>query len=560
MDLKIVTIRDIIDKKFLIPSYQRGYRWEKIQVRELLNDLNTFFKSAKGDELYFLQPIVIKKDKNNNVYRVIDGQQRLTTIYLILKFFENYIRDDEEYGFKDEFYEIAYETREKSNDFLKKIKNKSEEKAKENIDFYYIYKAYQTIKSWYNEMRENDNIKRSKFVESLLFDKVRFKNEPKLGRVAFIWYEIDNSENENSVFTRLNLGKIPLTDSELIKTIFLKYLDEKDRLKLTSDWDDILYTLNNDNFFSFLTNKKYDDRMEFLLELLIDNFLENRAQRYLFFEYEKMVKNKDDVDKYWSKTKRYFRSLKEFFENNKYYHYIGYLTNSNKANIKEICKEYFKQPKSEFIKFLEEKSVIDIKKEFDELNYNEDKKEIEKILFLFNVLIAKDTNGYRYPFDLHNKEKWSLEHINAKNSENIKKEEDKRKILESQRDYLSDDNIKKRIEKLLKKEKIDDKEFEKIQNKIFKDSDDTISNLALLGLKNNIILSNSIFPAKRDKLIELEEKEKKFIPIATKYVFLKYFSKSRDFYSWDKKDREAYLKKLKEILIKNKPFIQIKKG
>jgi len=220
MDLKIVTIRDIIDKKFLIPSYQRGYRWEEIQVRELLNDLNTFFKSAKDDELYFLQPIVIKKDKNNNVYKIIDGQQRLTTIYLILKFFENYIRDDEEYGFKDEFYEIAYETREKSNDFLKKIKNKSEEKAKENIDFYYIYKAYQTIKSWYNEMRENDNIKRSKFVESLLFDKVRFKNEPKLGRVAFIWYEIDNSENENSVFTRLNLGKIPLTDSELIKTIF----------------------------------------------------------------------------------------------------------------------------------------------------------------------------------------------------------------------------------------------------------------------------------------------------------------------------------------------------
>jgi len=548
VNLKVSTIRDIIDKKnFLIPSYQRGYRWGETQVKELLDDLNTFFKNARDDELYFLQPIVIKKD--NNIYRVIDGQQRLTTIYLILKFFENYIRDDEEYGFKDEFYEITYETREKSNDFLKNIKNKSEKEAKENIDFYYMYKAYQTIKSWYDEMRKSSNIKRSKFVESLLFDEAIFKSEQKNGRVAFIWYEIDESENENSVFTRLNLGKIPLTDSELIKTFFLKYLNEKDRLKLTSDWDCILYTLNSDNFFLFLTNEKYNDRMEFLLELLIDNPLKNKSQRYLFCEYEKMIKNKDDVDKYWLKIKRYFRSLKEFFENNEYYHYIGFLTNSNKANIKEICKEYFKQSKGEFIKFLEEKSAIDIKKDFDELNYNDDKKEIEKILFLFNVLVAKDTNGYRYPFDLHNEEKWSLEHIHAKNSESIKKEEDKRKILESQKDYLSDDDIKKRIEKLLKKEKIDDKEFEDIQNEIFKDSDDdTISNLALLGLKNNIILSNSIFPAKRDKIVELEEKEKKFIPIATKYLFLKYFSNSTNLYSWDKEDRKKYLEKLEKII------------
>ena len=548
MNLKVSTIRDIIDKKnFLIPSYQRGYRWGETQVKELLDDLNTFFKNARDDELYFLQPIVIKKD--NNIYRVIDGQQRLTTIYLILKFFENYIRDDEEYGFKDEFYEITYETREKSNDFLKNIKNKSEKEAKENIDFYYMCKAYQTIKSWYDEMRKSSNIKRSKFVESLLFDEVIFNNEQKNSRVAFVWYEIDDSENENSVFTRLNLGKIPLTDSELIKTFFLKYLNEKDRLKLTSDWDCILYTLNSDNFFLFLTNEKYNDRMEFLLELLIDNPLKNKSQRYLFCEYEKMIKNKDDVDKYWLKIKRYFRSLKEFFENNEYYHYIGFLTNSNKANIKEICKEYFKQSKGEFIKFLEEKSAIDIKKDFDELNYNDDKKEIEKILFLFNVLVAKDTNGYRYPFDLHNEEKWSLEHIHAKNSESIKKEEDKRKILESQKDYLSDDDIKKRIEKLLKKEKIDDKEFEDIQNEIFKDSDDdTISNLALLGLKNNIILSNSIFPAKRDKIVELEEKEKKFIPIATKYLFLKYFSNSTNLYSWDKEDRKKYLEKLEKII------------
>ena len=75
--------------KFVVPSYQRGYRWTKRQVEELLDDIWEFSQKNKNDNsFYCLQPIVIKKIEENK-YELIDGQQRLTTIYLLLSYFKN---------------------------------------------------------------------------------------------------------------------------------------------------------------------------------------------------------------------------------------------------------------------------------------------------------------------------------------------------------------------------------------------------------------------------------------------------------------------------------------
>ena len=78
---------------FYVPSYQRGYRWEKKQVEDLLNDIKDFIdkRSAnlvKENEFYCLQPVVVYKTSDYN-YDVIDGQQRLTTLYLILQALKN---------------------------------------------------------------------------------------------------------------------------------------------------------------------------------------------------------------------------------------------------------------------------------------------------------------------------------------------------------------------------------------------------------------------------------------------------------------------------------------
>ena len=85
------TIGELLDDKFFIPSYQRGYRWTKRQVEDLLNDVWDFITKPgkKENEWYCLQPIVVKK--TNSHYEVLDGQQRLTTIFLILKHLERFI-------------------------------------------------------------------------------------------------------------------------------------------------------------------------------------------------------------------------------------------------------------------------------------------------------------------------------------------------------------------------------------------------------------------------------------------------------------------------------------
>jgi uncharacterized protein with ParB-like and HNH nuclease domain len=189
-DIKLVTkLVGSVDGKFYIPSYQRGYRWENDQVYRLLDDIYT-----NGAKNYCLQPVVVRNQ--NDRYELIDGQQRLTTIYILLK----YIQKEYKPRIKLK-YSLNYETRTESETFLNSVE---EELAETNIDFFYIFKAYRTIEKWF-QSQENDVIAADKIYEYLA------------ERVKIIWYEVDESEDAIALFTRLNIGKIPLTSAELSK-------------------------------------------------------------------------------------------------------------------------------------------------------------------------------------------------------------------------------------------------------------------------------------------------------------------------------------------------------
>mgnify|MGYP002711228094 CR=1 FL=1 len=85
-----ISIPDLLNKKYYIPEYQRGYRWEETQVLDLLQDLYAFFIGDTKGQFYCLQPIVVKEKQMNNElwYEVIDGQQRLTTIRIIMQIYD----------------------------------------------------------------------------------------------------------------------------------------------------------------------------------------------------------------------------------------------------------------------------------------------------------------------------------------------------------------------------------------------------------------------------------------------------------------------------------------
>ena len=209
LNLKTV---DSIEGNFLVPSYQRGYRWTAKEVTRLLDDVYNLLdheniNSVRNSKDYCLQPIVVKKIHENN-FIVINGQQRLTTIYILYKFMNS-----------DTNFTLTYETRQKSAEFLENMNLNLHD---ENIDFYFMANAYTAIENWFNKkiQAQATNLRtlRRRF-ENLFTENVKV-----------IWYEVDDTEDGAALFTRLNIGKIPLTNAELVKAMFLsrsnKNLDE----------------------------------------------------------------------------------------------------------------------------------------------------------------------------------------------------------------------------------------------------------------------------------------------------------------------------------------------
>ena len=575
---------------FKVPEYQRGYRWTKREVEILLEDLWKFFNSEhQQGEFYCLQPIVVKKDESNeNTYILIDGQQRLTTIYLIFKYF------------KWDCFKIVYETRKQSEEFLKKVSfNGDMEEAKKNPDFFHIWKAYKTIRNWIDKKKKelvpsqmdedtfNDLFKKLK--------KFRIREEKDISNnVRVIWYELHEDEEERGVFIRLNSGKIPLTDTELIRGYLLlkkhfegdsEDLIRKKQLEIANEWDLINTQLQNNQFWYFISNKEYDTRMDLIFEILLDTKRDDRYSLFFKFlgEYEGKLKN--NPEKVWMEIKEIYYTLLYWYENPTFYHLVGFLICVGK-DIKQLYKKLKGKDKEESVKELkklikrelkieisnqDEKKIKISNKSLKELSYNQDKSIIEKLLLFHNIatiLNQKDTL-YRFPFDVYKEEKWSLEHIHARNSENIR-EKDWEKWLKLNKNILEKipnkeekfNQLKRKIEgflddlrqsKLTKEEKR--KQFEELQrevltslNKLNEDEIDSVGNLTLLSTKHNSALGNQTFAVKRAKIIEIDRKGG-FIPPTTKNVFLKYYSDSiNDPYFWTSEDSEAYLKDIRETI------------
>ena len=117
LELKALSALSGMD--FIIKDYQRGYRWTPVEVERLLDDFSEFVKrpDKKPGEFYCLQPVVVRKIEENR-FEVIDGQQRLTTLNLLLQ----YLSDGIKFLYpRFRLYDIEYSTRPGSRQFLANI-------------------------------------------------------------------------------------------------------------------------------------------------------------------------------------------------------------------------------------------------------------------------------------------------------------------------------------------------------------------------------------------------------------------------------------------------------
>lgn len=564
--LEAKPIKDIRGK-FYIPAYQRGYRWERTQVKTLLNDLYQCMEANGQEKDYCLQPVVVQK-KGELQYDLIDGQQRLTTIYILLRYAQqNFGTDYAQQNFGTEF-SFKYETREKTQAFLK---NMDPQLAQTNIDFFHIYQAYTTIKDWLEETFPDDTYSQS----SALYKLCNYVNES----VKVIWYEVGAEADPIALFTRLNIGKIQLTNAELIRALFLSDMpngmENRRKYEMAIQWEDIEKQLRDDDdaFWAFITRKRAEDyptRIDLLFDLMCHKQDAEKDPLFTFFKMEERLKHADR-DRVWQEVINAFLQLKEWYKNNVCYHKIGYLIASGSKTMADLLDEARGKRKSEFMKRLDEMIAESItwstndKDSYWDLDYHKDYNRICRILLLFNVQsILYNGVQQRFPFNKYNNEEWSIEHIHAQNSEGLKTVDLQLEWLEWHLPSLKaihrdepDNELVRAVEKAIDDGRFIRSDFEDFFRRVVNDLSDTtdtdyintLPNLALLSCGHNTCLSNSTFDVKRNLIIKMD-KSGEFIPYCTKMTFLKYYENLSDVqvHFWGQKDREAYLQAIQHVI------------
>ncbi|WP_373482759.1 DUF262 domain-containing protein [Acetobacterium sp.] len=558
LDTKLV---GTVAGKFYIPSYQRGYRWGEDQVTRLLDDVN-----SNGTKNYCLQPVVVRRREDS--FELIDGQQRLTTLFLIYKYMS--ISSS---GFFDEpKFALIYETREKSEEFLASIDRLKKE---ENIDYWFMCDAYETIEKWFGK----------KDKKSTLTNINKYFDE----NVKIIWYEVDETEDAIALFTRLNIGKIPLTSAELVKAMFLSRdnnpeMDREKQEEISLQWDNIEKALHNNSLWYFLTNRsnaKYQTRIDLILDLISGKPVDNKEKYYTFFYFDDL-NQEEKLSEIWKEIQHTFLILKDWYEDHELYHKIGYLIASNTKSLQDvfalsrreidgrgITKNRFKSELDAYIK-----ESIAIPTNYSELSYEKttDYARISKLLLLFNVESVRQ-NGEQthwFPFEKFKFQKtgkvtWSLEHIHAQQSEGMRKQDDWKEWLRLHIPSIvalgkGNDALiaeMKNASDADRQERLERQEFEDIQQKVIQKLSaqgnteymHSIANLALLNMSDNAALNNSTFDVKRNAIIEMDKKGQ-YIPFCTKMVFLKYYtpSASNQLHFWGQPDRIAYIKAINSTL------------
>ncbi len=564
------SIHELLGEKFYIPSYQRGYRWGRKQIIDLLEDIHAFSLDDTKN-FYCLQPLIVKRDNGNKYWEVIDGQQRLTTIYIILKYF--FEECQLIYGKNKDFnlYTLEYETRGDSVKFLAKINEENKSIENKNIDYCFMQEAYHIIDKWCNDKKSLNILD---FIKSIILSDELTKGH----NLRFIWYEAKDSDkvsnNSIDVFTRINGLKIPLTNAELVKARLLqasnyssKKANEMDsneqkelnnkQLQLAYDWDEIEKKLCEESFWAFLYNtndakaKNYDNHIEYILDII---YQKNKNDEDNVFSYFNDEINKSSPAEVWREIKDYYMRLLEWHNDYYLYHYIGYLIYL-KVDILELLKlSEESKSKSEFKASLKDKIKETLEwKDSIELEYNSKKPLIRNILLLFNIQTLLDTKkeDTRFSFAKYKNEQWDIEHIHSQAESNISSNA-KSDWIKNTLDYFKKEKQSEEQSKIINDleallVKIENQKFEEcfenIKHYFIKEDYkymNSLANLTLLDSTTNRSYGNTFFQIKRSWIID-NDKNGIFIPICTKNVFLKYYStsSSSNLY-WTNEDAEEY--------------------
>lgn len=460
---------------FVVPQYQRPYVWQEDNIQELIDDLYYAFENKQNSE-YFLGALVLKRTKEEEFreYEILDGQQRLTTLCMMIAVLRDLMKKQK---YKWTLSEMIYQ---EENELLKvpargRLKYNTRDKVKDFVrDF--ITPMGGTKRHEILEFKDNQNISVANMSKAInIMHNIFSKKEDLeafavflLNNVLFIYVSTDNTEDAFRLFTILNDRGIPLSNADILKSINIGEISEDDLDEYSKNWEYLeeKYNKRFDRFLSFartilLKNKptsnlldeyekniykkgileKGKNTIDFLIHLddIYDNIIDLQSKE-LSNDYKNLITimkiglHSDEwipvLLSYFLKFK-YYR-LDEFIKKLEYKFMGDLLTNTSpskrRENLNNVIKAIDNVDKSNLNNLLESKELFDIDKNIFRNSINGDvygKKYTKYILLKIEYLMSDNTVHLSNYIDI------SIEHVLPQNP--LKNSHWRRDFTENQR-------------------------------------------------------------------------------------------------------------------------------
>ncbi len=246
------------DYAFTIPAYQRPYAWEETQVAELLTDLEEAMSpESRSDGFYFLGSIVLVKTHGNPESRVVDGQQRLTTLTILFGIIRDLTEGQEKQGKREKYVKqvanedegipetLRLQLRKKDQAFFEKhIQKRSATNELPDVEGLFgaksrIISNASAIRTRLEKMGEE---KRSKLLRFLLQS------------CYLVVVEVPTQTAARRIFTVLNARGMDLSATDILKAALLEQAGEAKEENLSQRWEDIEISLERGKFSDLFTH------------------------------------------------------------------------------------------------------------------------------------------------------------------------------------------------------------------------------------------------------------------------------------------------------------------
>nr|WP_283688408.1 DUF262 domain-containing HNH endonuclease family protein [Clostridium perfringens] len=408
-------IKDLLSNKFLfeIPDYQRAYSWTKENLKQLVEDIweSVELNKARGNkefdqyEPYFLGSIVLcskeYKDDGCGIYDVIDGQQRLTSIIMLIAAIRDLI-DNEEYKkvLSDLIYQkpnvlmgikesIRVKARGKEEEFFKKyiLTNGGTELVKD-LDMEELSEAKQNMVNAIEVFRDSFFNENGELLEEKLNEFIVYL----LQKVVLVVITTESFTSAFRLFNVINARGLPLTDSDLLKSENLRVMNPEIRKEYTDIWE---------SHEQDLGKEKLDQIIGFMRTMK----LKNKVEESVYEEFSKKI----------------FRNEPEYLGVNFVNHltavkalYDKYIIDGNLEGVSEEEKSYYKNLINIMREFLPYDDWMAAVIRFAE-KFNDDKLVLEFVKVLEKRLVIDWVNGNSFA-DRLNRVYGILEAIEEKDS------------------------------------------------------------------------------------------------------------------------------------------------